>query len=155
LASSGSGSRARSRLARNRSPTRAIEFPTTLIPPRTTAACAGRWLKVVTMMSHTASTFAIGSLLFSTAIAAPKLSDPAPPPATSAGAEATSSSSTANAPVAERSDFWWGDYDGDGRKDAFVITTSGQGRLLHNEGDGTFKDVTTQAGLLDVASVHI
>jgi hypothetical protein len=55
----------------------------------------------------------------------------------------------------------WGDYDGDGRPDLFVVNESGpltqtpeeverspaHGHLFHNEGDGTFADVTASAGL--------
>jgi hypothetical protein len=47
------------------------------------------------------------------------------------------------------------DYDNDGRPDVFVLRGGWMGEggiyprsLLHNEGDGTFKDVTEQAGLL-------
>jgi tetratricopeptide (TPR) repeat protein len=39
-----------------------------------------------------------------------------------------------------------GDYDGDGRPDLF-ITRFGAYVLLHNQGDGTFADVTERAGL--------
>lgn len=46
--------------------------------------------------------------------------------------------------------FSWGDYDGDGLEDAFVILPSGQSGLLHNEGDGTLRDVTESVGLDDV-----
>ena len=38
------------------------------------------------------------------------------------------------------------DYDNDGRDDVFVTTVDG-GRLFHNEGDGTFADVTRAAGM--------
>jgi hypothetical protein len=55
----------------------------------------------------------------------------------------------------------WGDYDGDGRPDLFVVNESGpltlsedeverspaHARLFHNEGDGTFADATATAGL--------
>ncbi|MEM1204113.1 MAG: FG-GAP-like repeat-containing protein [Acidobacteriota bacterium] len=43
-----------------------------------------------------------------------------------------------------------GDFDNDGRQDLFVTGLGffdGQGILLHNEGDGTFTDVTADAGL--------
>jgi hypothetical protein len=35
----------------------------------------------------------------------------------------------------------WGDYDDDGRLDLYVTNRDGPGRLYHNEGDGTFRDV--------------
>ncbi len=38
------------------------------------------------------------------------------------------------------------DYDNDGRDDVFVTTVDG-GRLFHNEGRGTFADVTVRAGI--------
>jgi len=41
----------------------------------------------------------------------------------------------------------WGDYDDDGRLDLYVSNADGPGRLYHNEGDGTFRDV---APTLDV-----
>ncbi|MFL6260531.1 MAG: CRTAC1 family protein [Thermoanaerobaculia bacterium] len=42
----------------------------------------------------------------------------------------------------------WGDYDGDGNPDLFVVNDFGRSTLYHNEGDGTFTDVTTKAGAL-------
>lgn len=39
-----------------------------------------------------------------------------------------------------------GDYDNDGYDDIF-ITALGQSRLFHNQGNGTFKDVTKAAGM--------
>jgi len=39
----------------------------------------------------------------------------------------------------------WGDYDGDRRPDLFVSNMGGWNRLYHNEGDGTFTDVATEA----------
>jgi ASPIC/UnbV protein/VCBS repeat protein len=42
----------------------------------------------------------------------------------------------------------WGDYDGDGRPDLFVVNDFGRSTLYHNEGDGTFRDVTVAAGAL-------
>ena len=55
------------------------------------------------------------------------------------------------------------DYDGDGRLDCFVLTNvldfskGPQGRrsyLLHNEGDGTFKDVSKAAGIWGLPGAH-
>ena len=40
----------------------------------------------------------------------------------------------------------WGDYDNDGYPDLF-LTNSREDQLYHNEGDGTFIDVTEQAGV--------
>lgn len=40
-----------------------------------------------------------------------------------------------------------GDYDGDGRPDLYVVNPDGSSRLFHNNGDGTFADVTGKAGL--------
>lgn len=40
------------------------------------------------------------------------------------------------------------DVDGDGRLDLAVVSQSGPNALLHNEGGGRFRDVTTQAGLV-------
>ena len=53
------------------------------------------------------------------------------------------------------SSFWWGDSDGDGLADAFVIQSSGEACLLRNRGDGTFEDVTACSGLTDVEAVHM
>jgi hypothetical protein len=46
-----------------------------------------------------------------------------------------------------RSSLTWGDFDGDGFADAFVVTPAAKGLLLENRGDGTFEDVTATAGL--------
>jgi len=45
----------------------------------------------------------------------------------------------------------WGDYDNDGFPDLFVTSTRGGNVLLHNNGDGTFTDVTKTAGVELVA----
>ncbi len=51
-------------------------------------------------------------------------------------------------PAQERpASFFWGDFDGDGLADAFVVGPSAEGRLLKNRGDGTLEDVTGEAGL--------
>jgi hypothetical protein len=41
----------------------------------------------------------------------------------------------------------WGDYDNDGRPDLFVSNSIGRSQLFHNNGDGTFTDVSREAGL--------
>ncbi len=43
----------------------------------------------------------------------------------------------------------WSDYDGDGDRDLFTVGIQDPHRLYRNNGDGTFTDVTTEAGLLD------
>ncbi len=50
--------------------------------------------------------------------------------------------------------FFWADYDADGLADAFVVTPSGEGRLLRNHGDGTLEDVTEEAGLARARGVR-
>ena len=40
-----------------------------------------------------------------------------------------------------------GDYDGDGHPDLYLVVPAGKNHLLHNNGDGTFTDVTEKAGL--------
>jgi hypothetical protein len=42
----------------------------------------------------------------------------------------------------------WGDYDDDGRPDLYVVNDFGRSTLFHNEGDGTFTDVTVKTGTL-------
>jgi len=41
----------------------------------------------------------------------------------------------------------WGDYDGDRLPDLYVSNLGEWNRLYHNEGDGTFTDVATEAGV--------
>jgi hypothetical protein len=45
----------------------------------------------------------------------------------------------------------WADYDNDGFPDLFVTSTRGGNVLFHNNGDGTFTDVTKAAGVALVA----
>jgi hypothetical protein len=45
----------------------------------------------------------------------------------------------------------WADYDNDGRPDLFVTSTRGGNVLFHNNGDGTFTDVTEKAGVKLIA----
>jgi len=40
-----------------------------------------------------------------------------------------------------------GDYDNDGHPDLYVVIPSGHNHLFHNNGDGTYTDVTEQAGV--------
>lgn len=40
-----------------------------------------------------------------------------------------------------------GDYDGDGRPDLYVVNPAGTNHLLHQEADGSFADVTQEAGV--------
>src|SRR5262249_57659274 len=44
----------------------------------------------------------------------------------------------------------WVDYDNDGKLDLYVTSTRGGNVLFRNNGDGTFTDVTKQAGLAHV-----
>ena len=43
----------------------------------------------------------------------------------------------------------WGDYDGDGDADLFTVGIRDPHHLYRNNGDGTFTDVTEEAGLID------
>jgi hypothetical protein len=47
----------------------------------------------------------------------------------------------------------WGDYDGDGNPDLYVVN-AGSDALYHNNGDGTFTDVSAMAGISDQAVGH-
>jgi len=49
----------------------------------------------------------------------------------------------------------WADYDNDGHADLFVTSTRGGNVLFRNQGDGTFKDVTKQAGVHHVGHSQI
>jgi hypothetical protein len=49
------------------------------------------------------------------------------------------------------SDAMWFDYDNDGRRD-LLVARFGTPRLYHNEGPGTFRDVTAQSGLTAFAN---
>src|SRR6185437_11762418 len=40
-----------------------------------------------------------------------------------------------------------GDYDGDGRPDLYIVNPAGANRLLHQQPDGTFADVTEKAAV--------
>ena len=46
----------------------------------------------------------------------------------------------------------WGDYNGDGRQDLYVINDFGRKNLYRNNGDGTFTDVAPEAGVEDVGA---
>ncbi len=55
-------------------------------------------------------------------------------------------SSTVYNPMGNKMGAAWGDYDNDGWPDLF-LTHLGPNQLFHNNGDGTFTDVTPQAGV--------
>ena len=46
----------------------------------------------------------------------------------------------------------WGDYNRDGWPDLYVVNDFGRKNLYRNNGDGTFTDVTSQAGVEDVGA---
>ena len=49
----------------------------------------------------------------------------------------------------------WGDYDNDGDMDVFVGASSGSHKLMRNNGDGTFTNVTAASGVLSVTATGI
>ncbi|WP_040252702.1 FG-GAP-like repeat-containing protein [Psychroserpens mesophilus] len=48
----------------------------------------------------------------------------------------------------------WGDYDNDGDMDVFVGASSGSHKLMRNNGDGSFTDVTSGAGVSSPPNGH-
>ncbi|WP_431132928.1 FG-GAP-like repeat-containing protein [Psychroserpens mesophilus] len=48
----------------------------------------------------------------------------------------------------------WGDYDNDGDMDVFVGASSGSHKLMRNNGDGSFTDVTSGAGVSGASTGH-
>nr|WP_321228745.1 FG-GAP-like repeat-containing protein [uncultured Psychroserpens sp.] len=48
----------------------------------------------------------------------------------------------------------WGDYDNDGDMDVFVGASSGNHKLMRNNGNSTFTDVTTGAGITGAPTGH-
>ena len=55
--------------------------------------------------------------------------------------------STAGSEGAQGGSIATGDYDGDGRTDLYVVSPVGGNHLFHNNGNGTFSDVTAKAGV--------
>ncbi|MFK7783188.1 FG-GAP-like repeat-containing protein [Psychroserpens sp.] len=49
----------------------------------------------------------------------------------------------------------WGDYDNDGDMDAYIGASSGTSKLLRNDGNGVFVEVTGTSGVLDLTSTGI
>src|SRR5207245_2363215 len=47
------------------------------------------------------------------------------------------------------------DYDGDGWLDVYLVSEAGDNRLFRNRHDGTFTDVSTQAGVTDHGRYHM
>ncbi len=46
----------------------------------------------------------------------------------------------------------WADYDADGDPDIYVANDFGKNNLYQNQGDGTFRDVATEAGVEDIGN---
>ena len=49
----------------------------------------------------------------------------------------------------------WGDYDNDGDMDIYIGASSGVSKLIRNDGNGIFVDVTASSGVLDLTSTGI
>ncbi|WP_456438798.1 FG-GAP-like repeat-containing protein [Psychroserpens sp.] len=49
----------------------------------------------------------------------------------------------------------WGDYDNDGDMDAYIGASSGTSKLLRNDGNGVFVEVTATSGVLDLTTTGI
>ncbi len=49
----------------------------------------------------------------------------------------------------------WGDYDNDGDMDGFIGASSGSHKLMRNNGDGTFTNVTSGSGISSVTATGI
>jgi hypothetical protein len=49
----------------------------------------------------------------------------------------------------------WGDYDSDGKDDVFVVNPGSSSKLYRNLGDGTFQDVTGNAGIVANHGIRI
>ncbi|WP_179005859.1 FG-GAP-like repeat-containing protein [Winogradskyella forsetii] len=49
----------------------------------------------------------------------------------------------------------WGDYDNDGDMDAYIGASTGTSKLLRNDGDGVFVEVTDTSGVLELTSTGI
>lgn len=49
----------------------------------------------------------------------------------------------------------WGDYDNDGDMDVYIGASSGTSKLLRNDGDGVFVEVTDTSGVLELTSTGI
>ena len=49
----------------------------------------------------------------------------------------------------------WGDYDNDGDMDAYIGASSGLSKLLRNDGNGVFVDITAASGVLELTQTGI